>query len=328
MSVDLDYEGMSKEEAEESRRYYEDAYVNMSMRDPHRIDLAIEALRKDLELRYRSQERQHKRIHKGKPYYNLGYCFLHEGKLDYSQAAYNLVLAYIEDLLSAADFPETAESLGAARALRQGLQFDPEVLREIRREMPDLEELVDIDDLDELMDAPDPLDPRSILRQVMKKLSINEASLGGLCRQKIQIPRKEILSINWSKRVFVGGNYSANFGALLKMKQLLLRKGLEPVVADDYLYPQGLTNREFCLMLLHTCTYAICDVTVAGGQFVEIERSRDYGVEPLVVFNASSLERDRPLTSGMSMVEYEPTPYKDPETDLEPLIEKYLKDNP
>lgn len=110
---------------------------------------------------------------------------------------------------------------------------------------------------------------------------------------------------------------------------LVLKKGFEPVVADDYLLPQEQTNREFCLMLLHTCKYAIFDVTMAGGQLIEVERTRDYGTRnPLVIFNASSLDMDRPLTSGISMLEQNMVSYRDPETDLEPLVEKYLKDSP
>lgn len=65
--MSIDYEGMSKEEAEQSRIYHEEAYVNMSMKDPSRIDLAIRAYRKDLELRYGSQKRQNKRIPKVNP---------------------------------------------------------------------------------------------------------------------------------------------------------------------------------------------------------------------------------------------------------------------
>ena len=75
--MDIDHEGMSAEEEKRSRKYYEDAYVNLNMRDAHRIDLAIEAYREDLNLRYEIQSRG-KRIHKGKPYYNLGLCFLYE----------------------------------------------------------------------------------------------------------------------------------------------------------------------------------------------------------------------------------------------------------
>jgi hypothetical protein len=231
------------------------------------------------------------------------------------------LLAYVEDVLSAGErFPETAESLAAAMMLRHVLQFDPIVLKLIREYLS-----LPVSFLGQKAETI--LDPSIVLTRIMKVQGITEKSLGGLCQQKALIPRKVPTSINWSRRVFIGGNYSANFGSLLKMKQILLRRGLEPVVADDYVRPEGQTNRDYCLMLLHTCKYAVFDVTMAGGQLVEIERTRDYGVKkPLVVFNATS-ERARPLTSGVSMLEYELVPYRDPETDLEPLIEKYLKDN-
>jgi hypothetical protein len=315
--MDIDQEGLSEEEEKESRKYYEDAQVNLAMRDSHRIDLAIGAYRKDLDLRYKIQGKG-KRIHKGKPYYNLGLCFLFEEKWDLNQAVYNLLLAYIEDVVSAKDSPDTAESLGAARLLRHDLRFDPKVISKIRMHLATFSQEV--------------RDPRDVLESVMKDQSITETSLGLLCTRKIVVPRKVPLgaptNVNWPKRVFVGGNYSANFGSLLKIKQILLRKGFEPVVADDYVHSGEQSNRDFCLMLLHTCRYAIFDMTTAGGQLIEIDRARDYGIrEPLVIFNASSLSRVQPLTSGTSMLEYEMAPYRDPETDLEQLVENYLKQN-
>jgi hypothetical protein len=128
--------------------------------------------------------------------------------------------------------------------------------------------------------------------------------------------------------VFVGGNYATNSAVLLKMKEILLKINLEPVIADDYAIPEGETIHEFCLMLLHTCRYAIFDVTMAGGQFFEIERTRDYGIKPLIVFNADSISRERPFTSGIGMLEgleRQMKAYHDIETDLEPLLQEYLK---
>ena len=46
--MDIGREGMSEEEEKKSREYNQDAYVNLSMRDSHRIDLAIGAYRKVL----------------------------------------------------------------------------------------------------------------------------------------------------------------------------------------------------------------------------------------------------------------------------------------
>jgi hypothetical protein len=315
--MDIDQKGLSEEEEKESRKYYEDAQVNLAMRDSHRIELAIGAYRKDLDLRYKIQAKG-KRVHKGKPYYNLGLCFLFEEKRDLDQAIYNLLLAYIEDVISAKDSPDTAESLGAAKLLRHDLQFDPRVISKIRMHLAAFSQEVS--------------DPTLVLESVMKGQSVTGTSLSGLCKRKIWIPRKVPLgapnNVNWAKRVFVGGNYSANFGSLLKIKQILLRKGFEPVVADDYVHSEKQSNRDFCLMLLHTCRCAIFDMTTAGGQLIEIDRARDYGIrEPLVIFNASSLSRVQPLTSGTSMLEYEMVPFRDPETDLEPLVEKYLKRN-
>lgn len=107
------------------------------------------------------------------------------------------MLVSIEDLISSGDFPETAESLEAARALRQGLQFDPKVMSEIRRyplafPKEERRKLLDLE---------------KVLACVVGE-SITKDSLARLCQQKIWIPRKVPVSINWSRRMFIGGNYS------------------------------------------------------------------------------------------------------------------------
>jgi hypothetical protein len=37
------------------------------------------------------------------------------------------------------------------------------------------------------------------------------------------------------------------------MKEIVLMKGFEPVIADDHVHSKVQSNRDFCLMLLHTC---------------------------------------------------------------------------
>ena len=39
-----------------------------------------------------------------------------------------------------------------------------------------------------------------------------------------------------------------------------------------------------CLTLLHSCKYAIFDLSEQAGQLVEVERAPDYGVKTLVIW--------------------------------------------
>lgn len=307
----VDFADLDEQEAKESGELLRQAQIDRSMR---RIDRAIENYQKDLELRYRSQRRQEMRVHKGAPYYNLGICHLYEERLDHNKAVCNLILAYVEDIISAKRYPDTAESLDAARLLRQVLQFDPRLMKATRTLIGGLENPQGV------------MDPNEILATIAEAEHIDRDQMGQLCKAKPYIKKKVMASINWPKRVFIGGNYSSNMAMLLKMKELVLERGLTPVVADDYDLGEQ-KARGFCLMLLHTCKFAVFDVTEAGGQFFEIERTRDYDIEPLLVFNADSLERKQPMTSGISMLHglgFDLKPYRDPETDLEPLIDDYL----
>jgi len=69
------------------------------------------------------------------------------------------------------------------------------------------------------------------------------------------------------------------------------------------------------LLLLHTCGYARVDVSYPGGQFVEIERARDYGVKVLLVRQAATpVNRNRPthISEMISTLGYPVAYYFDP----------------
>ena len=313
--MSLDRQGLTEEEYEKSMGLLREAGISIFLR---RIDQAIRLLSEDLSLRYSIQNNRTRRIHKGAAYYNLGVCYLFEEKLDENKAVDNFLLAYIEDCISNAPSTELAEFMDAARLLRTSLGIDPDFLTIIRI-------IISAKDTATLFDPREVL--QSALHSYEKQKSISEGNIAALCKFRgLKIPRKIefIKALDWEKRVFIGGNYATQTSNLLKIKEIVTRLGFEPVIVDDYVVPEDKV-RHFSLMLLHSCKFAIFDITVAGGQYVEIERARDYGIKPLLVFSADSTRRESPFTSGLKMLEIENAKaYRDIETDLEPYIREYL----
>jgi len=317
--MSLDSIGLTKEQYEASLNNLREAKINMDLR---RIDRAIRFLNEDLRFRLSIQSETKRRVHKGAVYHNLGLCYLFEENADLNKAIRNFLLAYIEDYVSNAPFIEAAELGEAARILRIGLGIEPSFLMQIGLVVDQLEQTTDLNKI---------LDPSEVLSSVCgeyRKEPLDNFDFVALCKSKaFSIPRRSTLpnALRREKRVFLGGNYTTQTANLLKMKEIVLRCDYEPVITDDYDIPDDDT-RHYSLLLLHSCKYAIFDVTVAGGQYVEIERAGDYGIDPLLVFSADSVSREKPLTSGLKMLGRDNLrAYRDMETDLEPLIREYLR---
>lgn len=69
------------------------------------------------------------------------------------------------------------------------------------------------------------------------------------------------------------------------MRLAVIQSNYTPVIVGDVIIPPTSNVHDVSLLLLHTCSYAIFDVTVPAGQFLEIERARDYGVNVLLLRN-------------------------------------------
>lgn len=81
------------------------------------------------------------------------------------------------------------------------------------------------------------------------------------------------------KAVFIGGNYAKNESELDTLSEKLEDIGMIPVNASEVDSVQDPDRiHEESLRLLHNCKYAVIDVSDAAGQFLELERARDYGV--------------------------------------------------
>jgi hypothetical protein len=89
----------------------------------------------------------------------------------------------------------------------------------------------------------------------------------------------------YETRVFIGGSYKPHLAILIEIRDFLRQDGrLIPILASDYEMPREETHRH-SLILLHNCRHAIFEVSSGSGQLMELERSRDYETEVLVVFN-------------------------------------------
>ena len=69
------------------------------------------------------------------------------------------------------------------------------------------------------------------------------------------------------------------------MRIAVISRNRVPIAARDVIVPPHTNVHDVSLVLLHTCCWAVFDVTNPAGQIMEIERARDYGVNVLLVRN-------------------------------------------
>jgi len=120
-----------------------------------------------------------------------------------------------------------------------------------------------------------------------------QIDVNNLSRYCQQIPKLGKMAIGFpqprAERVLIGTNYDVNVGVIPIVKDGIFRKNLTagtnyiPIAVLDTFVPSG-TTHDVSLSLLHTCGYAIIDVSHPGGQFIEIERLRDYGIPQKINF--------------------------------------------
>ena len=97
-------------------------------------------------------------------------------------------------------------------------------------------------------------------------------------------------------RVFIGGDYR-HPSVLREIKKIVSSLGFQPIIALDFDIPPRDINR-CSKMLLHVSNYAIFEVSSSSGQLMELERTKDYDVETLVVFQVID-EKEKPKISQM-----------------------------
>jgi len=300
------------------------------------IERAIELYNKDLQLRKEVQQKENRPIHKGGPLYSIGILKLFQTEDEFKrgdtlavqsrqpEALRMLISAYIEDLLlkpfgSEAD----ADNDPASLSLRQLFEIDSSYLNRLRESARLLKQK---------REWSRAFDPENILIEVTKAYGDPSEASRRLKERRVPIliPRQPIgFPQPWEKRVFIGANYLNQMAIVKMIEEIAIRLGFTPVVMANVLIPLGQTHHH-SLMLLHTCKHAVIDVTDEAGQLMELERTIDYEINPLVIIKKSHFARGKlsdmvKTWRNVILQPYDDSSYPAIRNDLEKLIKEYLK---
>jgi hypothetical protein len=89
--------------------------------------------------------------------------------------------------------------------------------------------------------------------------------------------------VPWEDRVFVGGKYDTHFATLRVIRDEIRRNGLDGVLVAEFKGSRGMTTRNKSLTLLKACRRAVFELSKAGGQLVEFDRSLDFEIDEVLV---------------------------------------------
>ena len=226
-----------------------------------------------------AQSEEGRPIHKGGPLHNLGLSILVQGPERFEEGLRNILLAYIEDVLSSQyNEEDEADRAPAATFLRDIVQIRLRILAGIKSFVRGIKSRG-------LWSAQ--TDPSPILAESARAMGIEADNFRSQCAVREIRTRQMPLGFPqpWESRVFVGGDYSTHGPIILEIREAVIRKGYTPVIPFEVAIPPELI-RHHSLMLLHTCRFAIFEISSAAGQFMEIERARDYDTITLLVRSA------------------------------------------
>jgi hypothetical protein len=251
----------------------------LSSWDSEEFGAAIEAFSKEITIIEKAQEEEKHSIHKGAAFYNLGLSLALYGKMN--DAIHNFLLAYIEDTLSN-HFGEEDEADGAPayRILRNFFRLNIGVISEINKKSRQIKEEGKWKETS---------NPELILKEIAQLLGFELTDFSKWVKVLPEKLSKKVplgFPQPWEQRVFVGGAYRIpdSMKALYKIKDAIRRKDFRyvPIMGDDIYIDKEIRHRT--LLLMHTCKWAIFEVTYPAGQLVEIERSLDYETRLLILY--------------------------------------------
>ena len=126
------------------------------------------------------------------------------------------------------------------------------------------------------------------------------------------------------RRVFVGGNYLKQSPILNKIKDAVRRvdKRYVPLMVREVDFPMTHIHHH-SLLLLHTCKYAIFDITDTAGQLMEIERTIDYENEVLVLYGESSDSTNYITSMVKTLPKVKIRSYRNPD-DIPQIVSEFL----
>lgn len=295
------------------REYDQNGLVNLFL---GRNEVAEGFFKRQIELLFVGQKKFGRPIHKGSAFHNLALAQLGQSnKID--DSIHNSLLAYIEDTLNVEiDYEDDVDRWPAASLLRDVMKIRMRLLREIKAVSFDLKQ----------KNWVSLVDPEPILQNALENLRIL-GSLSLLC--EIQIVPANAMPLGFpqplERRVFIGTNYDTFYHIIPEIKEAVILSGYTPVVVSEVAIPQERIHHH-SLLLLHTCGNAIFDVTNPAGQYMEIERLKDYEIWPLLVRSAISGDTSFPiwLSRMITTLGFEVVPYADI-SQLKNIVRDYLR---
>lgn len=247
------------------------------------FERSIQMYNEILELMYQTQIKINRPIHKGAPLHMIGINY--NGMNNHSEAIRYILLAYVEDTLNA-DYEneDEADNSPAGQMMMNYYGVNVKLLNDIKlavREKKRQGEWAEI------------IRPELIFEKIKLRIKQGIISSGESPRIQIQpmvqTPTQHPFGFPqpWEDRVFVGGSYHTHMHVLRYIEQLIRALNFTPIIAFDVDINPERTHHH-TLLLLHTCKYAIFDVSNPAGQLMEIERTIDYQNEVLLLHSTLS----------------------------------------
>lgn len=267
------------------------------------------------------QERYNRRFHKGWELHNRGIALLNVPRFD--DGVRSIGLAYVEDVVSADPGSEDVADRGLAGSMLHGFEVSSAMIEAIKKVAARHKRA-----------GYAPFDPTEVLAEAMAEVgAVAKAGVprGGI-RGRAPIgeapPKKrriEEIETPYQLRCFIGGSYFYGGPNLTAIQKIIASEGFDAIIPDLFeMEADDIHHR--CLLLLQLCPKAVFEVTAPGGQFMELERCRDYGIKPLLVRHIRPDGVADQMVSEMvrTMVGVDEVHPYDETDELKPIIQAYL----
>lgn len=258
------------------------ALVGGGALEGHDFDAAFRIFSELYRLMVESQP-EGKRLHKGMPLHNMGLARLLQGSV--ADGFNYTLLAFAEDALSAGD-----ERLSTGDEFRRPAAGNLLSIFGVRYEQ-----------LETAAQRLRDLGAREPWRTPEQALQVAGVQATVAMPPQPTQPAPRIVGqfgSEWRDRVFVGGAYRL-FANMNEIKKIVKRAGFDAVMASDFNIPKDL-NHHHALLLLHECRIAIFEISIEAGQLMELERARDYEIDPKdILVLAMAATGHSPSISGM-----------------------------
>lgn len=264
-----------------------------------------------------SQIQENRRLHKGGVLHNMAVTDVYSH--NYERALKCFYFAYAEDVLSEkAGWGRNADEAPAALNITRFFGMNRQTLKPIRAisetnwDNPKFWDSVDF--LHKFVNI--------LLRKFKSEDAVADLKKEPVIEDKPYTINK--IPGDWNKRVFIGGNYRVRLDILKEIKSIVLGLNYQPIFAHDFNDKEPYIH-DHSLILLHSCKYAIFDVSKNAGYLMELERTVDYRIRPLLVYQEIPEEHLSEMVKSLGMTVFEISDKND--EVLPKLINDYLGGN-